>query len=82
MNGYRELGRCSAMCSRFDASGFDLIGAMSSPMMPLSGMSYFPFYRPRESTGYSGGKEKNEREPKAFRIARSFLSFIRVLPTL
>ena len=39
----------------------------------------FPFYRPRESTGYSGGKEKNERERKAFRITGSFFSFTRVL---
>ena len=52
--GYREIGRCSAMCSRFDASGFDL--------MPLGGVPCFPFYRPRESTGYSRRKEENERE--------------------
>ena len=45
-------------------------------------MLYFPFYRPRESTGYHGGKEKNEREKKSFRIAESFLSFMWVPPTL
>ena len=49
---------------------------------PLHGVPCFPFYRPRKSTGYNGGKEKNEREAKAFRIARSFLSFIRVPLTL
>ena len=42
---------------------------------------YFPFYRPRESMGYSGGKEKNEREKKSFRIVRSF-SFMRVPLTM
>ena len=31
--------------------------------------------------GYSGGKEKNEREKQSFRIIGSF-SFMQVLPTL
>ena len=53
MNGYRELSRCSAMCSRFDASGFD--------MMPLSGVPYFLFYRPRESTGYNEEKRRTRK---------------------
>ena len=48
------------------------------------GMPYFPFYRPRESMGYSGGKKKNrrERESKAFRITGSFFSFMWVPLTL
>ena len=33
-------------------------------------------------TGYNGGKKKNEREPKAFRIDGPFFSFMRVPPTL
>ena len=49
---------------------------------PPNGAPSFPFYRPRKSKGYSGGKEKNEREKKSFRIAGSFLSFMRVPPTL
>ena len=48
----------------------------------LHGTPCFPFYRPRESTGYSEGKEKNERGKKAFRITGSFSSFVRVPPTL
>ena len=32
--------------------------------------------------GYSGGKETNEREKKAFKIAGSFFSFMRVPPIL
>ena len=38
-----------------------------------NGMPYLPFYRPRESTGYSGGREENERK-KSFRIVGSFFS--------
>ena len=68
MNGYLELGRYSAMCLRFDASGLDLI--------PFSGMPYFPFYRPRESMGYSRRKEENKRERKSFRVAGPFFSFV------
>ena len=49
---------------------------------PLNGMPYFPFYRPRESIGYSRGREENEREKKSFRIAGSFFSFMWVPPTL
>ena len=30
------------------------------------GTPYFPFYRTRESMGYSGGKEKNERDEEFF----------------
>jgi len=48
---------------------------------PLHGTPCFPFYRPRESMSYSGGKEKNERE-ESFRIVGSFLSFMQVSPTL
>ena len=66
MNRCRELGRYLVMCSRFDASGFDL--------MPLSGVPCFPFYRPRESMGYNGRKEVNER--KSFRVTRPFFSFV------
>ena len=49
---------------------------------PLHGTPCFPFYRPRKSTGYDGGKEKNEREKKSFRITGSFFSFMRVSLTL
>ena len=37
---------------------------------------------PIMAMGYSGGKEKIERDLKAFRIARSFFSFMWVLLTL
>ena len=63
-----EVGS-SVMCC--DAHVFD----------PLSGVPCFPFYRPRESTSYSGGKEENERK-KSVRIAGSFFSFMRVPLTL
>ena len=59
-------------------SGSDQFGVGSDL---LHGMLCFPFYRPRESTGYNGGKEKNKRE-ESFRIAGSFLSFMRVPPIL
>ena len=32
--------------------------------MPFNEAPCFPFYRPGESTGYSGGKEENERESR------------------
>ena len=47
-NGCRELGRCLAMCSRFDASG----SAVMCLIDTLSGVPCFPFYRPRESRDY------------------------------
>jgi len=47
---------------------------------PLYGASCFSFYRPREHEGYIRGKEKNQREKKAFRIAGSFFSFMQVPP--
>jgi len=50
--------------------------------MPLKGVPYFFFYRPKENTGYSGGRKKNEREKKSFWAAGSFFSFTRVPPTL
>ena len=71
-NGCRELGCCSAMCSRFDASGFDLMRCD-----PLNGTPCFPFYRLRESMGYNGRKEENERERKFFKVAGPFFSFVR-----
>ena len=48
----------------------------------LHGTPRFPFYRPRESMGYNGGKVDNEREKKSFRIVGSFFSFMQVPPTL
>ena len=44
--------------------------------MSFKGTPCFSFYRPRESTGYNGRKEKNERERKSFRVAGPFLSFV------
>ena len=41
------------------------------------GTPCFPFYRSRESKGYSGG-EKRRNEKKSFRITGSFFSFMRV----
>ena len=57
-NGCRELGRCSTMCSRFDASGSAMMrcDARCGEPMPLSGTPCFPFYRPRESTDYKWEK--------------------------
>ena len=65
------------MCSRFDVSGCDLMRCDA-----LSAVPCFPFYRPRESTGYNRRKEENEMERKSFRVAESFFSFKWVPPTL
>ena len=47
-------------CSYVSISCSDL---MRIPIDPLHGAPCFPFYRPRESAGYSGGKgEERERE--------------------
>ena len=64
-------------CVDLDLIGFRWVDRS----VPVRGMSCFAFYRPRESTGYSGGKEKNEREKKSLRIVGSF-SFMWVPPTL
>ena len=91
MNGCRELGCCSAVCLccvlvglRFD--GFVMVrsGLASIDRSPdhLREASCFPFYRPKESMGYSGGREENEREKKSSRIVGSFFSFMWVLLTL
>ena len=51
------LSRMFVSCSYVD---LDLIG--SRWVDPLHGMSCFPFYKPRESVGYNGGKgEERER---------------------
>jgi len=60
----------------------DPLVSMGRLIDPLYGAPCFPFYRPRESAGYSGRKEKNQREKKAFRIVGSFFFFMRVTPTL
>ena len=70
-NQFRVRVRIGVMCS--DAND-------SSPVS-FNGTPCFPFYRPRESTGYSGGREENERK-KSFRIVGSFFSYMRVPPTL
>ena len=55
VNGCRELDRCS--CAFISWFGIVRI------WIPLHGVSCFPFYRRRESMGYSGGKgEERERE--------------------
>ena len=83
MNGCRELDHCLAACSGFGGSiGFESDGSMRcvaiTCLMPPNGTPCFPFYRPSESMGYSGGKEENERK-KSFRITGSFFSSMRVL---
>ena len=50
--------------------------SMSRLIDPLYGAPCFSFYRPRENEGYNEGKEKNQREKKAFRIVGSFFSFM------
>ena len=74
----RVFVSCSCVFIWLESDWGDLIGSSL-----LHGMPYFPFYRPRESTGYSVGREENERErEKSFRITGSFFSFRRVPPTL
>ena len=59
------LSRVLVLCSgwfevrwvRDDSIGSGLDRFDASP-----GVSCFPFYRPRESTGYSGGKEKKQEK--------------------
>ena len=77
-NGCRELSRCSAVCL---CSGQFRVRWVRWSDAPY-GMPCLPFYRTREGMGYNGGKEKNQRELKAFRIAGSFFSFMQVPPTL
>ena len=61
VNGCRELGRCSVVCSGFDElirfeSLVVCFDRLSDAWFDVpNGTSYFPFYRPRESTGYGGG---------------------------
>ena len=76
----RLLPGCLLVCSdrfgvRWVRDG-SIGSGLNRSIDPLRGVPYFPFYRPREGTDYSREKEKNEREPKAFKITRSFLSFM------
>ena len=61
------LSRVLVFCSyRFEVrwvrDGSIWSGLNRSSPVPLYGTLCFLFYRPKESTGYSEGKEKNERE--------------------
>ena len=60
-------------------SGSDQFGVGSDP---LYGTPCFPFYRPRESTGYDGGKKGESEEKKSSRIVGSFFSSMWFPPTL
>ena len=73
-NGCRELGRCPAMCLRFDARSFCVMGYDMPSAMPLSGTPSFPFYKTRESMGYNGRKKENQRQRKSFRVVGHFFS--------
>ena len=77
------MPRAWSLLNRVVVSGSDRFGVrwVRLESEPLHGAAGFSFYRPRESTGYSGGKEKNEREKKAFRITGSFF-FMWVPPIL
>ena len=73
-NGCRELGHCSAICSRFDASGSDLMyDQFLCDVMPLSGVPCFPFYRPRESMDYRWEKREKREAKEVFQGRRVFL---------
>ena len=80
----RELGCYSTICSKFDGLVMVRSDLASIDVMCCHapyGTACFPFYRLRESIGYSRGKRRmREREPKAFRIVGSFFSFMRVPP--
>ena len=78
----RSLPGCMLVC--FDRFGVQWVPARIDDMCCdefSCGTPCFPFYRPRKSMGYSGGREENERK-KSFWIAESFFSSIRVLLTL
>ena len=81
-NGCRELGHYSAMCSRFDASGSAVMrcDVPCRESIPLSGVSYFPFYRPRESMSYRWEKRGKREAKEALQGHRIFL-FLHVGPT-
>ena len=81
--GYRELGHCSAMCSRFDASGSAVIrcDVQCHEPIPLVGCPAFPFIG-QERAGFTDGrKEENERQRKSFKDARSSFSSMWALLT-
>ena len=89
VNGCRELGRYSAVClccvlvgSRFD--GFLMIrsGLAWIDPMPVLGRPSFPFIDQGKAHVTAKEKRRNERERAAFRTIGSFLSFMRVPPTL
>ena len=85
-NGCLELDCCLATCPGVGGSiGFESDGSIRCVAivgtMPPNGTPCFPFYRPSESMGYSGGKEENERK-KSFRIVGSFSTFMWVPLTL
>ena len=85
-NGCRELSRFPAMClCVLISSGLDGFESKSMRCVaidsPPRGTPCFPFYRPRESIGYSGGRGENERK-KSFRIVGSFFSYMRVSSNL
>ena len=89
VNGCRELGCRSVMClccvlvgSRFD--GFVMIrsGLAWIDPMPVLGHPAFSFIDQGKARVTVEEKRRNEREWMAFRTVRSFLSFMRVPPTL
>ena len=63
--GAESFGHCSAICSRFDASGSAVMqcDVQCRELMPLSRVPCFPFYRPRESMGYIWEK-REKRDAK------------------
>ena len=69
------------MCSRFDASGF-LFDVVQCDAMPLNGMPCFPFYRPRESRGYSGGKKEESKGEEGPGDPEGLLPLVLSLPPL
>ena len=56
--------------------------SMRCVAMPLMGRPAFPFIGQGKAWVIVEGKEENEKEKKSSRIAGSFFSFMRVLPTL
>ena len=84
VNGCRELGRSSVVCSGFD----ELIG-FESPVVccdksrcPLMGRPAFPFIGQGKAGVTAKGKEGNEKEKKSSRIDGSFFFFMWVPLTL
>jgi len=84
VNGCRELGRCSMVCSGFDELiGFEsLVVCCDESRWSLMGHPAFPFTGQGKAGVTAEKKNENHKEKKSFRIIGFFFSSMRVPSTL